>query len=100
MAELGAAELAGVMRGLDDSKKMIFQAQYSSEKKDRGTAFILAWFSIDRLWLGDTGAGILKLLTIGGCGIWTLIDLFTAGSRADDYNRRKAQEIVAALNVK
>jgi hypothetical protein len=33
-------------------------------------------------------------------GIWWLVDLFTAGSRCDDYyNRRKAREIVDALKV-
>lgn len=99
MAEVGAAELGELTKTLDNSKKMIFQTQYSSEKKDRGTAVILSIFLYDRIWLGDTGMGILKILTLGGCGIWTLIDLFTAGSRCDEYNRRKAQEIVEALKL-
>jgi len=99
MAELGPAEIAQLTRELDDSKKMIFQSQYSSDKKDRGTATILAIFMYDRIWLGDIGLGIVKLLTLGLCGLWTLIDLFTAGSRCDEYNRRKAQEIIAALKV-
>lgn len=100
MAELGAAEIAQMTKDLDDSKKMIFQSQYSSEKKDRGTATILALFNYDRIWLGDIGIGILKLITLGLCGLWWLIDLFTAGSRSDDYNRRKAEEIVTALKLK
>ncbi len=100
MAELGAAELALMTKDLDDSKKMIFQSQYSSEKKDRGTATILALFNYDRIWLGEIGIGILKLITLGLCGIWWLIDLFTAGSRSDDYNRRKAEEIVASLKLR
>lgn len=99
MSQLGAAELAEMMRGLDDSKKMIFQSQYNSEKKDRGTATIVALFNWDRIWFGDMGLGILKLITGGLCGIWWLIDLFTAGSRCDDYNRQKAQEIASALKV-
>lgn len=53
MAELGAMELSQMTRDLDDTKKMIFQTQYSSEKKDRGTAVILAIFLYDRLWLGN-----------------------------------------------
>lgn len=100
MAELGAAEIALLTKDLDDSKKMIFQSQYAGEKKDRGTATILALFMYDRIWLGDIGLGIVKLLTLGLCGLWTLIDLFTAGSRCDEYNRRKAEEIVAALRLK
>lgn len=99
MAELGAAELAQLVKDLDDSKKLIFQSQFSSEKKDRGTATILSIFMYDRIWLGDIGLGILKIITGGLCGIWWLIDIFTAGSRADDYNRQKAREIIAALNV-
>ena len=99
MAELGAAEIADLTKDLNDSQRMIFQSQYSSDKKDRGTATILALFMYDRIWLGEIGLGIVKLITFGLCGIWTLIDIFTAGSRCDDYNRRKASEIIAALKL-
>jgi hypothetical protein len=99
MAELGAAELAQLTKDLDDAKKLIFQSQFSSEKKDRGTATILSIFMYDRIWLGDVGLGIVKIIAAGLCGIWWVIDVFTAGSRADDYNREKAREIIAALNV-
>lgn len=98
MAELGAAEIAQLTRDLTDSQRMIFLSQYGSDKKDRGTATILALLLYDRIWLGDVGLGIVKIITLGGCGIWGIIDLFTAGSRCDDYNRRKATEIIASIS--
>ena len=43
------------------------------------TAFLLCWFfgvfGAHRFYMGKTGSAILQLLTLGGLGIWALIDL-------------------------
>ncbi len=103
MAELGTAELLAMQQGLTDQQKMIFMSQYQSEKKDRTTGLILAVligkFGIDRFYTGEIGLGILKMVTLGGCLIWWVVDWFTVQNRVDEYNRRKAQEILMALKA-
>jgi hypothetical protein len=42
---------------------------------------VLGSLGIDRFYLGYTGLGIAKLLTLGGCGVWAIIDLVLIAMR-------------------
>ncbi len=38
-------------------------------------SLFLGTLGIHRFYVGKTGTGILQLITLGGCGIWTLVDI-------------------------
>jgi len=61
----------------------------ATQGKSWTTALILAILvgslGVDRFYLGYTGLGVLKLLTCGGGGIWSLIDIiFIATGKMKD----------------
>ncbi len=60
------------------------------------TIFIIAFFlGWERFFIGSIGLGILKIITIYGLGIWWLIDVITANSRAKKYNLKQFQQATA-----
>ena len=89
------------------------QGPYSGEP---GKSFMTTWllslllgtFGADRFYLGKTGTAVAKLLTAGGAGIWSIVDLIMTltgntrdknGRPLEGYpeNKKKAWIITAVL---
>ncbi|MDY7536675.1 TM2 domain-containing protein [Undibacterium sp. RTI2.1] len=69
------------------------QQQTQSEKRILPAAlfcFFLGMFGVHRFYVGKIGTGILQLLTLGGLGIWALIDfiMIVVGSFTDKQGNR------------
>jgi len=103
MAELTMIEQQMMAKDLSPEQRMLFNSQLSSSLKDRNTVLILSvifgGWGVDRFFVGDMGMGLLKLFTLGGCGILWLIDIFIIRDRADGYNRDKAREILSGVRM-
>ena len=66
--------------------------------KDPTTILLVSIFlgvlGIDRFMIGDTGMGILKLLTGGCCGILALVDWFTISKKTKELNFNKVMSLI------
>jgi hypothetical protein len=62
----------------DGSNTSQDEESHLSSPKDKGTAILLVMFlgflGVHRFYVGKVGTGILMLITLGGVGIWALID--------------------------
>ena len=82
---LAQMAVAGQVKG-DTPVRTADSQQYVAAKEVPGlfsdkewlTMVLIAWFGgalgIDKFYKGETGLGVAKLLTCGGCGVWSLYD--------------------------
>ncbi len=79
----------------DESKYALLS---TIELKDPTVLLIISLFlgglGIDRFMIGDTGLGVLKLLTGGCCGIMTIIDWFTIMNKTKEVNFNKLMTLI------
>src|SRR5699024_7287198 len=66
------------------------QTEYDNQKKSPGVAYAL-WFFLGvvgghRFYAGDTGYALGLLFTLGGFGVWALIDVAFIGKRIRTLN--------------
>lgn len=95
---LPANKLAIIRQKLEDAPDSKHIIASSIEMKDPMTVLLislfLGCFGIDRFMIGDSGMGILKLLTCGLCGILTIIDWVIIMEKTKEYNYNR---LVAVL---
>jgi len=69
-----------------------FNAIQGIQLKDPMIMLLLSLFlggwGVDRFLLKEIGLGVVKLLTCGGCGIWTIIDWFLVMNKTREFNQK------------
>ena len=92
--------LKGKLEKLTDEQ---FMQVSTLDFKDPTTMTIISVFlgglGVDRFMLGETGMGVVKLLTGGGCGILWLIDLFGVGKKSKEFNLNKFNNAIVGIGV-
>ena len=83
------------LNGIDEQKFLLLS---TVDLKDPTTLLLISIFlgslGVDRFMLGDIGMGVLKLLTVGCCGILTIIDWFTVSKRTKELNFSKVMALI------
>ena len=57
--------------------------------------FLGSW-GVDRFLLKEIGLGVVKLLTGGGCGIWTIVDWFLIINKTREFNQKLVLDSISA----
>lgn len=97
--KFNAVDLMAIKQQLDKMSEQGLVMLNGVNFKDPTVALILSvvvgGWGVDRFYIGDTGLGVLKLLTGGGLGVWWLVDLFVISNRTKTNNVKEFHEAVA-----
>ncbi|MET8152939.1 TM2 domain-containing protein [Actinoplanes sp. NPDC049668] len=85
------------------ARQMQAQSAYDDVKKSAGIAFafwfFLGGFGAHRFYVGHKGVGIAMLLTLGGLGLWALIDVFFVSGAVREVNASKKRQIFGQFGL-
>ncbi|PTJ09596.1 TM2 domain-containing protein [Staphylococcus simulans] len=92
-----------IKQNLSQQELLLLHTEMDKRKKSKGVAFALWLFTGGigghRYYMGDFGYAIGMTLTLGGCGIWALIDGFLISGRINEINDQIERELITNLGL-
>ena len=94
-----------ITKDMTEMQQQQFYAFYKGKRKDKQNLLIftligfLGIAGIQRFVIGETGMGILYILTIGFCGIGTIIDLVNLDKMVSRFNKKQAMETASMVKM-
>ncbi|MDG0860369.1 TM2 domain-containing protein [Staphylococcus equorum] len=90
-------------QNLSQQELLVLHNEMERSKKKKGTAFAL-WFFLGgigthRYYMGDIGYALGMTFTLGGLGLWTLIDAFFIAGRIDELNSNTERDLIINLGL-
>lgn len=83
------------LESLDNTKQLILMnLDYKDPAMVSLISFFFGYWGADRFYIGDYLLGVLKCITLGGCGIWWLVDWFCIASATKRQNNKLFQSYV------
>lgn len=95
--------VASLFRDMTEEQAEQFTRVYRQRRRDANVTLVTALLGflvvagVHRFYLGQTGMGILYLLTAGLCFIGTIVDLVNHKKLTYRYNEKEATEVAAMV---
>jgi TM2 domain-containing membrane protein YozV len=97
--------LQSITQDMTEMQQQQFFTLYRGKRKEKQTLLLLTLIGffgiagIQRFVVGEVGLGILYLVTIGFCGIGTIIDLVNINQLTFGYNQKQAIESATMVQM-
>ncbi|WP_204256704.1 TM2 domain-containing protein [Mammaliicoccus sciuri] len=90
-------------QNLSSQELLILQSELDKKGKSKTPAWLLWLFTGGigghRYYMGDVGYAVLMTLTLGGLGLWTLIDAFLINGAIDKKNEEIERDVMVKLGL-
>lgn len=81
----------------EDQIMLVMSLDYVNPTTNLVVSILVGSLGVDRFLIGQVGLGVLKLVTFGGLGVWTIVDWFLIKGLTKKYNFKLFNEAVMLM---